>query len=44
MTETLITVVSRRASNTVLPPTMPYGTNLDGSLVWNFEFELLGFV
>jgi len=44
MTKTLTVVDSYRIANPSLPEAMPFGTTVEGSFVWNFEFGLLGFV
>jgi hypothetical protein len=41
MTKTFTPVVSHRFANPCLPMMMPLGTTVDGSFVWDFEFESL---
>jgi hypothetical protein len=44
MAKTLTNVVLHRSVNSGLPVMMPFGTTVDGSLFWNFEFGSLEFV
>jgi hypothetical protein len=44
MTKTGTTVASNRFTNPGLPVMMPLSKTLEVFLVWNFEFESLGFV
>jgi hypothetical protein len=44
MTKTFSAVGPYRFAKLAVPVIMPFGTNVDRSFVWNFEFGLLGFV
>jgi hypothetical protein len=44
MTKTFTAVVPYRSAKLALSVIMPFGTNVGGSFVWNFEFGSLGFV
>jgi len=44
MTKTFTTDVLHRFATPDQPVMMPFGTSLDESFVWNFEFGSLGFV
>jgi len=44
MTKTFTAVGPYRFAKLAVPVIMPFGTNVDRSFVWNFEFGLLGFV
>ena len=44
MSKTFNTVGTYRITKSALPVIIPFGTNVDRSFVWNFEFGSLGFV
>jgi hypothetical protein len=44
MTKTFTAVGPYRFAKLALSVIMPIGTNIDRSVVWNFEFRSLGFI
>ena len=41
MTKTFTAIVPYRFAKLAVPAILPFGTNADGSFVWNFEFGSL---